>query len=79
MLWILWAEKTLVNTFCERTSCEIFNVFLMRDLLINKKVENKSVNPLLAWSCQKYGLEMALSLVFHHYPRVKKETTVKWY
>lgn len=30
-------------------------------------------------SCQQYRLSMALTLPFHHYPRVKKETTVKWY
>lgn len=48
----------------------------MRFFLKNKKVENKNANPILAWSCQKDGLEMALS-PFHHYPRLKKETTVE--
>lgn len=47
-------------------------------LLVNKKVENENVNPILAWSCQKHELEMVLSLTLHHYPRMKKETTVKW-
>lgn len=37
--------------------CEMCNFFYeMRILFINKKVENKNVNPILACSCQQYRL-----------------------
>lgn len=56
----------------------------MRLLLINKKVENKNVNPILACSCQQYRFWMAFTVLFHHYPTMKKKNTSKiilkkWY
>lgn len=46
----------------------------MRLLFINKKVENKNVNPILACSCQQYRFWMAFTLLFHHYPTMKKNS-----
>lgn len=72
LLWILWAAKTFYKRALNHVRFLIFFSWEMRILLINK-VEIKNVNPILAWSSQKYGLEMVLSLTFHHYPRLKKE------